>query len=74
MKPQRPSTLKSNTLSANATHIHLQHKWNTHRHPYNIELMQEKLLFVLKMAKCLYLYNGVLSSLWLFSYNHTNSK
>jgi hypothetical protein len=62
--------LKSNALLQMHNYsIHLQHKWNTHRHSYKTEHMQEKLLlFILKMANACN-YNGVpeLSLALLFS-------
>jgi hypothetical protein len=54
VKPQRPSP-EIKTLLQMPTYIHSQHTKNTHRHPFNTEYMQEKLLFYIKMENaCIY--------------------
>jgi hypothetical protein len=55
VKPQRPSPEIKPLLQMHDNNIHLQHIKNTHRHPFNTEYMQEKLLFVLNMENaCIY--------------------
>jgi hypothetical protein len=67
MKPQRPSPEIKHTPANALTYIHSQHIKNTHRHPYNTEHVQEKLLlFILKWQMPVFT-KVFSSSLWLFS-------
>jgi hypothetical protein len=62
-EPSKTLNLKSNTLPENGmitTHPHTTYTMNTHRHPFNTDQMQEKLLFLLIMANACIFYNGVL--------------
>jgi hypothetical protein len=67
VKPQRPSPEIKQTPANALTHIHSQHIKNTHRHPYNTEYMQEKLLLIILKWKMPVFTMVFLSSLWLFS-------
>jgi ferritin-like metal-binding protein YciE len=64
----------NNPANAQLQHTFKTHIENTHRHPYDIEHVQEKLLlYSIKMANAC-IYNGVLelSLALLNSYNHYN--
>jgi hypothetical protein len=61
-EPSKTLNLKSNTLPENGmitTHPHTTYIRNTHRHPFNTDQVQEKLLFVLNNGKCLSILQDV---------------